>query len=259
VGPGAADGRRRTQPQPRGEPRSSSGAGAGDGQGRKGRGHGLARARVHSPERPLLPELSMPMAKVHADAAEGVARSSMVTVMARNGTDFGIQVASMPGALVRGPAQPVRGLYFPGFSAQDANPDIGDSAITETRGIGGFAMAGRSGHRAVRGGSAARTRSRRRARWEDHRGAQPVLGDSLAGLRRHAHGRRPPEGGRASAPAGHQHRHRPSRGGESGQVGAGLTIPPFLPPWECFARGPAGVRRTLRRRLRYRAHLDNRS
>jgi hypothetical protein len=85
--------------------------------------------------------LSMPMAKCMLLAAEGEPLSSLVTVMARNGTDFGIQLASMPGRWFVGPAQMVRGLYFPGYSAHDANPDIGDSAITETAGIGGFAMA----------------------------------------------------------------------------------------------------------------------
>ena len=85
--------------------------------------------------------LSMPMAKCMLRAAEGEPLASLVTVMARNGTDFGIQLASMPGRWFTGPAQMVRGLYFPGFTEADANPDIGDSAITETAGIGGFAMA----------------------------------------------------------------------------------------------------------------------
>jgi hypothetical protein len=85
--------------------------------------------------------LSMPMAKCMLAAAEGVEHSSMLTVMARNGTDFGIQVASMPGRWFTGPAQAVQGLYFPGFGADDANPDIGDSAIMETAGLGGFVMA----------------------------------------------------------------------------------------------------------------------
>ena len=85
--------------------------------------------------------LSMPMAKCMMKAAEEEPFSSLVTVMARNGTDFGIQLGAMPGHWFTGPAQMVRGLYFPGFSETDANPDIGDSAITETAGIGGFAMA----------------------------------------------------------------------------------------------------------------------
>ena len=85
--------------------------------------------------------LSMPMGKCVLKAAEREPLSSLVTVMARNGTDFGIQLSSMPGRWFTGPAQMVRGLYFPGRTAADANPDIGDSAITETAGFGGFAMA----------------------------------------------------------------------------------------------------------------------
>ncbi len=85
--------------------------------------------------------LSMPMAKCMLMAAQGVPLSSMLTVMARNGTEFGIQLACLPGRWFTGPAQFIRGLYFPGFGDDDANPDIGDSAIMETAGIGGFAMA----------------------------------------------------------------------------------------------------------------------
>jgi hypothetical protein len=61
--------------------------------------------------------------------------------MARNGVDFGIKIASSK-TWFTGPAQYVRGLFFTGFSEADAAPDIGDSAITETYGIGGFAMGG---------------------------------------------------------------------------------------------------------------------
>jgi hypothetical protein len=86
--------------------------------------------------------LAMPMAKVAADAAHGVADSTVVTAMARNGTDFGIRVSGLGDAWFTGPAQMIEGLYFPGFTPEDANPDIGDSAITETIGIGGFALAG---------------------------------------------------------------------------------------------------------------------
>ena len=84
----------------------------------------------------------MPAAKVAADAAHGVARSSLVTTMARNGTDFGIRVSGLGDEWFTGPAQMIEGLFFPGFGPEDANPDIGDSAITETVGIGGFALAG---------------------------------------------------------------------------------------------------------------------
>jgi len=61
--------------------------------------------------------------------------------MARNGTDFGIRVSGLGEAWFTAPADIPRGLYFPGFTSEDANPDIGDSTITETAGIGGFAMA----------------------------------------------------------------------------------------------------------------------
>ncbi|MBU0512143.1 MAG: DUF1116 domain-containing protein [Chloroflexi bacterium] len=85
--------------------------------------------------------LSMPAGKAALEAAEGVAGSSIITVMARNGTDFGIRLASMPDRWFTAPAGEVDGLYFPGYTAADANPDIGDSTITETAGYGGFAMA----------------------------------------------------------------------------------------------------------------------
>ncbi len=85
--------------------------------------------------------LSMPAGKAMLEPAEGIPGSSVVTVMARNGTDFGIRMGSMPDRWFTAPAGEVEGLYFPGFEAKDANPDIGDSTITETAGFGGFAMA----------------------------------------------------------------------------------------------------------------------
>ncbi len=85
--------------------------------------------------------LTMPAAKCTTEAIEGIEGCSIVTVMARNGTDLGIRVAGLPGEWFTGPAQSVDGLYLPGFSEEDANPDIGDSTITETGGIGAFAMA----------------------------------------------------------------------------------------------------------------------
>ena len=85
--------------------------------------------------------LSMPACKAVLDAARGIPHSSVATCMARNGYEFGLQVSGLPGRWFTGPAQHVKALYFPGFSAADACPDIGDSVITETAGIGGFAMA----------------------------------------------------------------------------------------------------------------------
>jgi hypothetical protein len=83
----------------------------------------------------------MAAAKLGADAASGIAGSSLVTAMARNGTDFGIRLSGTGDAWFTAPAPTVDGLYLGAFTAEDANPDIGDSAITETVGLGGFAMA----------------------------------------------------------------------------------------------------------------------
>lgn len=83
----------------------------------------------------------MAACKAMADAAHGVEGSTLVTAMARNGTDFGIRVSGLGDRWFTAPAQIPDGLYFPGYSSEDANADIGDSTITETAGIGGFAMA----------------------------------------------------------------------------------------------------------------------
>jgi hypothetical protein len=85
--------------------------------------------------------LTMPAGKCALDAAAGIPGSSLVTAMARNGTEFGIRVSGTQDRWFTAPAPIVDGLYLPGFSANDAAPDIGDSAITETAGYGGFAMA----------------------------------------------------------------------------------------------------------------------
>ncbi len=85
--------------------------------------------------------LTMPAAKAILMAAEWIEGSSIVTTMCRNGTDFGIRVAGLKDRWFTGPAQVIDGLFFPGYSREDGNPDIGDSAITETCGLGAFSMA----------------------------------------------------------------------------------------------------------------------
>jgi uncharacterized protein DUF1116 len=85
--------------------------------------------------------LAMPACKLALDAARGLEGSTMVVAMARNGTDFGIQTAGTGDEWFTGPAQLADGLFLGDYGPDDANPDIGDSAITETAGIGGFAMA----------------------------------------------------------------------------------------------------------------------
>ncbi len=85
--------------------------------------------------------LAMPACKLALDAGRDVPGSTMVVAMARNGTDFGIQVSGTGDEWFTGPAQVADGLYLGDYGPDDANADIGDSAITETAGIGGFAMA----------------------------------------------------------------------------------------------------------------------
>ena len=85
--------------------------------------------------------LAMAAGKATADAAAGTGGASIVTAMARNGTEFGVRLAGTGDRWFTGPAGVVDGLYLPGFGPEDANRDIGDSTITETIGIGGMAMA----------------------------------------------------------------------------------------------------------------------
>jgi hypothetical protein len=85
--------------------------------------------------------LSMPACKASLDPVRGTADSSMVVAMARNGTDFGVQLAGTGDAWFTGAALVPDALFFAGYTKEDANPDIGDSTITETAGLGGFAIA----------------------------------------------------------------------------------------------------------------------
>jgi hypothetical protein len=85
--------------------------------------------------------LSMAACKSALDSAHGIEASTIVTAMARNGVDFGIRLSGSGDAWFTTPVGVPDGLYFPGYGPDDANPDLGDSAITETFGIGGFAMA----------------------------------------------------------------------------------------------------------------------
>ncbi len=86
--------------------------------------------------------LTMPSCKCTMDPAANIEGSSVIVAMARNGTEFGIRVSGLGDQWFTGPAGVVDGLYLPGFKGDDASPDIGDSVITETAGIGGFTMAG---------------------------------------------------------------------------------------------------------------------
>ncbi len=96
---------------------------------------------------------AMAACKATLDAAHGIEHSTVVTTLSRNGTDFGIRGSGLPGQWFTAPAEVPKTLFFPGFSEADANPDIGDSAIMETAGFGGFASAAAPAVVQVVGGS----------------------------------------------------------------------------------------------------------
>jgi len=97
--------------------------------------------------------LSMASAKATADPARGIEYSTVVTAMARNGTEFGIQVSGLGDEWFTALAPPVNGLFLPGYGEEDAGLDMGDSAITETVGWGGFALGGAPGILSLVGGT----------------------------------------------------------------------------------------------------------
>lgn len=107
-----------------------------------GRHHAVARlAEFIAGNDQFFLNVAMAAGKALADPAAGIEPSTLVTAMARNGTDFGIRVSGLGDRWFTAPVLLPVGLYFPGFSADDANPDMGDSAIVETIGLGGGAMA----------------------------------------------------------------------------------------------------------------------
>jgi hypothetical protein len=107
-----------------------------------GRHHAVARlAEFIAGNDQFFLNVAMAMGKSILDPARGARGSTIVTAMCRNGTDFGIRVAGLGEAWFTAPVEMPQGLYFPGYSAADANPDIGDSAILEAIGLGAFSMA----------------------------------------------------------------------------------------------------------------------
>lgn len=97
----------------------------------------------------------MAAAKAIADPAHGIPFSTVVTAMARNGTEFGIQVSGLDGEWFTAPAPRVEGILFPGYRQEDAGLDMGDSAITETVGFGAFVLGGAPGILSLVGGTVA--------------------------------------------------------------------------------------------------------
>jgi hypothetical protein len=107
-----------------------------------GRHHAVARlAEFMAGHDQFFLNLAMAAGKAMADAVGTVAGSTLVTTMARNGTDFGIRVAGLGARWFTAPSAMPVGLYLPGFGPEDASADMGDSAIVETIGLGGLAMA----------------------------------------------------------------------------------------------------------------------
>jgi len=119
--------------------------------------------------------LSMAACKAMLDAAHGVPGSSLVTVMARNGVNFGIRLSGTGAQWFEAPANPVQGLYFAGYGVEDAAADLGDSAITETAGLGGFAMAAAPAIVQFVGGTAADASANSRRMLEITLGSNPAF------------------------------------------------------------------------------------
>jgi hypothetical protein len=119
--------------------------------------------------------LSMAACKLAADAARGVPGSTLCTAMARNGTDFGVQLSGLPGRWFTAPAPVVEGLFFAGYGPADAAPDLGDSAITETVGLGGMSLAAAPAIVRFVGGSAASALEGTRRMYAICQGEHPEL------------------------------------------------------------------------------------
>ncbi len=90
--------------------------------------------------------LMMAACKAMMDPARDIRYSTIVTAMARNGVEFGIQISGLGDTWFTGPAGRIRGFTFPGFKEEDSTLDLGDSAISETRGFGGTALAASPAH-----------------------------------------------------------------------------------------------------------------
>jgi hypothetical protein len=127
--------------------------------------------------------LVMPACKLAMDAARDVPGSTLVVAMARNGTDFGIQVSGTGDTWFTGPAGVPDGLYLGDFGPDDANPDIGDSAITETAGIGGMAMAAAPAIVRFVGGEVDDALAATRAMYEITLGEHPAYAVPVLGFR----------------------------------------------------------------------------
>ena len=162
--------------------------------------------------------LGMPTAKLAMDAARDVPGSTMVTVMARNGTEFGIQTAGTGDRWFTGPAQTPVGLFLGDYGPDDANPDIGDSAIMETYGVGGFSMAAAPAIVRFVGGSVPDALATTERMYQLTLAENPAMAIPIMGFRGVADRDRRPQGRAHRLAAADQHRdgrpggrHRPGR------------------------------------------------
>lgn len=180
--------------------------------------------------------LSMAACKLAADAARGVERSTLCTAMARNGTDFGIQLSGLPDRWFTAPAPMVEGLFFAGYGPADAAPDLGDSAITETVGLGGMSLAAAPAIVRFVGGSAAAALAGTRRMYAICHGEHPELAIPALDFRGAPCGidarrvvdlNRPP-----TINTGIAHRQA-----GVGQIGAGITAAPLA----CFEQAVAAM------------------
>lgn len=135
-------------------------------RGKAGAAHAAEVLRFMDGNDHFFLNLSMPACKCALDPAAGIPNSSLIVTMSRNGTDFGIRVSGLGDRWFTAPAPKVEGLYLPGFSEADAAPDIGDSVITETAGIGGMAMAAAPAIVQFVGGSASQALAFTRAMYD---------------------------------------------------------------------------------------------
>jgi len=169
--------------------------------------------------------LAMPACKLALDAARDIPGSTMLVAMARNGTDFGIQLSGTGNQWFTAPALVPDGLFLAGYGPDDANPDIGDSAITETAGLGGFAMAAAPAIVRLVGGSAASALAVTRRMHEITLAEHPLFGVPALEFRG------TPAGIDATLVARSQILPQINTGmagkvAGTGQVGAGLVTPP---------------------------------
>ena len=180
--------------------------------------------------------LVMPACKLAGQAAAGVPGSTVVTVMARNGTDFGIQTSGTGDRWFTAPANTPEGLFLAGYGAEDANPDIGDSAITETAGVGGFAMAAAPAIARLVGGTAASAVATTRLMYEITLAENPAFTVPALDFRGTPTaidvGRVVRTGVLPQINTG-----MAGRVAGTGQVGAGLVTPPM----ECFTQALAAL------------------